>query len=194
MTESVDRRAHRVDLFATILLAVAAVGTAWSTYQSTQWRGEQAVATSKATGGAHPVVRGLDACGPADAGRHRHVHPVGRRRRQRRREACALLSQAFSRRVPARLRRLARHRAEDEPGRSADAVRDAPVPRDGARKSSAPQHPRRGPRGCGRTGEPTRRRRHPRRRALRRARCSSRASRRSCTPCGIARSCSRSAG
>ena len=49
MTESVDRRAHRVDLFATILLAVAAVGTAWSTYQSTQWRGEQAVNTSKAT-------------------------------------------------------------------------------------------------------------------------------------------------
>lgn len=49
MTEGVDRRAHRVDLLATILLAVAAVGTAWSTYQSTQWRGEQAVNTSKAT-------------------------------------------------------------------------------------------------------------------------------------------------
>jgi hypothetical protein len=49
MTEGVDRKAHRVDLLATILLAVAAVGTAWSTYQSTQWRGEQAVDTSKAT-------------------------------------------------------------------------------------------------------------------------------------------------
>jgi hypothetical protein len=44
-----ERRQHRVELFSTILLAVAAVGTAWSTYQSTQWRGEQAVATSKAT-------------------------------------------------------------------------------------------------------------------------------------------------
>ena len=38
-----------VELFATILLAVAAVATAWSTYQSTQWRGEQAVSTSKGT-------------------------------------------------------------------------------------------------------------------------------------------------
>ncbi len=38
-----------MELLATILLAVAAVGTAWSTYQSTQWRGDQAVNTSKAT-------------------------------------------------------------------------------------------------------------------------------------------------
>ena len=38
-----------VELFSTILLAVAAVATAWSTYQSTQWRGEQAVNTSKGT-------------------------------------------------------------------------------------------------------------------------------------------------
>ena len=44
-----ERRQHRVELLSTILLAVAAVGTAWSTYQSTQWRGEQAVDTSKAT-------------------------------------------------------------------------------------------------------------------------------------------------
>jgi hypothetical protein len=44
-----ERRQHRVELLSTILLAVAAVGTAWSTYQSTQWRGDQAVDTSKAT-------------------------------------------------------------------------------------------------------------------------------------------------
>jgi hypothetical protein len=43
------RRQRRVELFATILLAVAAVATAWSTYQSTRWRGEQAVSTSKGT-------------------------------------------------------------------------------------------------------------------------------------------------
>ena len=47
--ESLGRRQHLVELFSTILLAVAAVATAWSTYQSTQWRGEQAVNTSKAT-------------------------------------------------------------------------------------------------------------------------------------------------
>ncbi len=44
-----ERREGRVELFATILLAVAAVATAWSTYQSTQWRGQQAVNTSKGT-------------------------------------------------------------------------------------------------------------------------------------------------
>jgi hypothetical protein len=47
--EGSTRRQHFVELFATILLAVAAVATAWSTYQSTQWRGEQAVSTSKGT-------------------------------------------------------------------------------------------------------------------------------------------------
>jgi hypothetical protein len=47
--ESEQRREHWVELLSTILLAVAAVATAWSTYQSTQWRGEQAVDTSKAT-------------------------------------------------------------------------------------------------------------------------------------------------
>ena len=49
MTDDTQRRTHRVDLLSTILLALAAIGTAWSTYQSTQWRGEQAVDTSMAT-------------------------------------------------------------------------------------------------------------------------------------------------
>jgi len=43
------RRLHRIELLSTVLLAVAAVATAWSTYQSTQWRGEQAADTAKAT-------------------------------------------------------------------------------------------------------------------------------------------------
>ena len=38
-----------MELLATVLLASAVVATAWSTYQSTRWRGEQAVDTSKAT-------------------------------------------------------------------------------------------------------------------------------------------------
>jgi hypothetical protein len=49
VNDASQRRTHRVDLLSTILLALAAIGTAWSTYQSTQWRGEQAVDTSKAT-------------------------------------------------------------------------------------------------------------------------------------------------
>jgi len=44
----VDRE-RRVELAATVLLACAAVATAWSTYQSARWRGNQAVNYSKAT-------------------------------------------------------------------------------------------------------------------------------------------------
>jgi hypothetical protein len=44
-----ERRQHRVEIFSTVLLAVAAVATAWSTYQSTRWRGEQAADYSKGT-------------------------------------------------------------------------------------------------------------------------------------------------
>jgi hypothetical protein len=38
----------RVELVATVLLAVATVATAWSGYQSTRWNGEQAKAGSRA--------------------------------------------------------------------------------------------------------------------------------------------------
>ena len=43
------RRSRRVEIAATVLLAAAAVLTAWSTYQSTEWRGEQAAQYSKGT-------------------------------------------------------------------------------------------------------------------------------------------------
>ena len=36
---------HRAEVFATVLLAVAAVATAWSGYQATRWNGEQAKAS-----------------------------------------------------------------------------------------------------------------------------------------------------
>jgi hypothetical protein len=41
-------RDHRVELAATILLAFAAVATAWSTFQAGRWRGDQAAHTSRA--------------------------------------------------------------------------------------------------------------------------------------------------
>jgi hypothetical protein len=47
--EAHETRRHRVELLATVLLAVAAVATAWSTYQSTQWRGQQAADNGKAS-------------------------------------------------------------------------------------------------------------------------------------------------
>jgi hypothetical protein len=39
----------RVELAATVLLAIATVATAWSGYQSTRWNGEQAKATARAS-------------------------------------------------------------------------------------------------------------------------------------------------
>jgi hypothetical protein len=37
----------RVEVFSTVLLACAAVATAWSSYQATRWNGEQAKASSR---------------------------------------------------------------------------------------------------------------------------------------------------
>jgi hypothetical protein len=39
--------ADRVEIAATVLLSVAAVATAWSSYQATRWNGEQAKASSR---------------------------------------------------------------------------------------------------------------------------------------------------
>ena len=44
-----NARQQRVEFLCTVLLAVAAVATAWSTYQSQRWRGEQASDSTKAT-------------------------------------------------------------------------------------------------------------------------------------------------
>jgi hypothetical protein len=49
MSSPDEARARRVEIAATVLLATAAILTAWSTYQSTQWRGEQAAQYSKGT-------------------------------------------------------------------------------------------------------------------------------------------------
>ena len=46
MTDDDSRFEHRLELAATVLLALAAVATAWATYQSASWRGEQAKAQS----------------------------------------------------------------------------------------------------------------------------------------------------
>ena len=42
----VERKDHWLEIAATVLLALAAIATAWSTYQSAVWRGKQAEAQS----------------------------------------------------------------------------------------------------------------------------------------------------
>ena len=44
-----DRLEWWVEVAATVLLALAAVATAWSGYQASQWHGDQAVASGRAT-------------------------------------------------------------------------------------------------------------------------------------------------
>jgi hypothetical protein len=44
-----ERRELVAEIAATVLLALAAVATAWSGYQASQWHGEQALAQSRAT-------------------------------------------------------------------------------------------------------------------------------------------------
>ena len=46
--DAAARREHRVELLATVLLASAAVATAWTTYQSQRWRAEQTMNSSAA--------------------------------------------------------------------------------------------------------------------------------------------------
>jgi hypothetical protein len=46
-TEQPKARRDRVEIVATILLALAAVATAWSSYQANRWNGEQAKAASR---------------------------------------------------------------------------------------------------------------------------------------------------
>lgn len=43
------RLIHWVELLSTILLAMAAVATAWASYQSSRWHGEQAIAGNRST-------------------------------------------------------------------------------------------------------------------------------------------------
>jgi hypothetical protein len=48
-TREANRSERRLELLATLLLALATLGTAWAAYQSRQWTGEQSQAYSRAT-------------------------------------------------------------------------------------------------------------------------------------------------
>jgi hypothetical protein len=53
-------RASRVEVIVTVLLALAAVATAWSGYQANQWHGEQAIAFSRANAARVESTRASD--------------------------------------------------------------------------------------------------------------------------------------
>ena len=117
----------RAELVATVLLAFAAVATAWSGYQATRWNGEQAKASSRTNAIRIDAAR---AQGLSEAQKEVDVatyHPVGRRLRPSRDRAHDVLRETLSRGVQARVRRVARDEAVDERAGAVDAVRHAAV-------------------------------------------------------------------
>ena len=71
-----------IEIVATVLLAVAAVATAWSSYQANRWNGEQAKAASRANALAHQRGPRPRARGGPDAGRHRDCSSNGSTRQR----------------------------------------------------------------------------------------------------------------
>jgi len=49
VAEPASRATHWIDLLSTVLLALAAVATAWATYQAAHWRSEQGLAGNRST-------------------------------------------------------------------------------------------------------------------------------------------------
>src|ERR1043166_8322345 len=145
------RRLHRVELLATVLLAVAAVATAWSTFQSTRWRGEQAIDFSKANAAR---IHSSQAATRAGQLTKIDIALFGQWvKRGGRRQAAARA--VLPPRVPARLRGLGCDEAAHKPERSHDAVRDAAVPRLRGSAQQASQRRCPGALGCRGGGQPT---------------------------------------
>ena len=123
-----DRLEWWVEVAATVLLALAAVATAWSGYQASQWHGDQAVASGRATA---TRVESARASGLASrqvqidvATFTQWVDAYARDDD----ELAALLPPALPPRVPPRLRALGRLTAAPEPRGGPDAVRAPRVP------------------------------------------------------------------
>ena len=69
---------RRIDTMAAVLLAVAAVATAWSSYQASRWTGEQAKAFATASASRVESTRVVEPRERPNADRRRRLHPMGR--------------------------------------------------------------------------------------------------------------------
>ena len=165
-------RPDRVELLATLLLALATVATAWSGYQATRWNGEQAKAAARGNALRIESARRRPREHP-DANRRCHVHAVGQCLRPRRDRARGLLLKRFRPEFKPAFDAWSRRPVQGR-GRAAHAVRDARV-RAGARRrrSSSTRRQRSSPRDSRETSSA--RRTTARRGPFRRRRSSSRA-------------------
>ena len=116
-----------IELFATLLLAVAAVATAWSSYQANRWNGEQVKAGSRTNALRIDAAR---AQGLAEAETQVDVATfiqwVNAYATDDTR-AAGLLCRAIPRRVPARVRRVDRNESAAKLRRTVDAVQDGRI-------------------------------------------------------------------
>ena len=122
---------ERIEIVATVLLALATVATAWSGYQASRWNGEQAKAFSR---GAAARIESAKAAGLANAQTQVDVATFTQWVDAYALERTELADFYFARfRMEfAGRRRLGGDTAAQERERAADAVRDARVPARGA--------------------------------------------------------------
>ena len=115
-----------------MLLAVAAVATAWSSYQANRWNGEAGQGRRPGQRLAHRR-RPRPRAGPGpDPGRHRHCSSNGSTPTPPTTTQLAdFYTDTLPTRVPPRLRRLAGHRSAHQSRRAADTVRHGRVPAPG---------------------------------------------------------------
>ena len=133
-----------VEIVATVLLAFAAVATAWSSYQANRWNGETTKASSRVNALRIDAAR---AQGLAQAQTQvdiamffQWVNATETDERGPRR----VLRRPVPARVPAGLRRLAGHRPAHQPRRPTDAVRHGRLPVAGPRRRRAARRRSRG--------------------------------------------------
>ena len=165
MTSPTTARPERRDvreIVATVLLAVAAVATAWSSYQAARWNGEQA----KTSGRVNAVrVEAARAQGLAEAQTQVDVATFIQwvdARATMTPSSQDFYEERFRAEFKPGLRGVAGHRPPDHPGRTADAVRHGGVPARSDRRrpseldaeaealgrAGPPQHPTRRPTTC----------------------------------------------
>ena len=77
VTADASRNEGRLELVATVLLALATVATAWSGYQASRWNGEQAKAAARASAARIESVKAEGLANAQIPDRRRGLHAVG---------------------------------------------------------------------------------------------------------------------
>ena len=110
-------RSERImELVATLLLAIATLGIAWSGYQGARWNGRQAEEYSAANGVHSGANRATTQGRPGTHAGPPELQPLARGHDRRQPAARRSLRAPVPARVPARVRGVARRRSAEQPG------------------------------------------------------------------------------